>query len=369
MTTPPIPSKKRFRPAVALLIAALAVVASLVSISRDSVAQEDAGAADDDAAAEAPAADGGAAAGAAEAEEDEEDTGPPVDVTVGVYVNQIRDVNLRENNFEVDFWIWFRWAKNARREINPLESFEVVGGDIESKVSEVREDLGEWNYAACRVVAKVTRFFDIQRFPQDSHEIAIVIEDSANEDHKVRFVADRDNSRLDPGVQAPGFVIASSESALTTHSYTTNYGDITLPSNSQSRYSRFEYRVRLKRPGFGYAVKLLWALWLSGLVAFVAFFVKPTEVDPRFGLGVGALFAAMASQFVVVGSLPESSLVTTADWVGMIAILFIFLSIVQSAFSLWLCQQDREPTSQRLDRASFAVFMTLYVVLNVIAMW
>lgn len=358
-------AKRRLRPSVALPIAAVAVVVSMLSVSRSSIAQSE----EADGAAAGPTADGGVAAAPAAEAEEEEDTGPPVDVTVGVYVNQIRGVNLRENNFEVDFWIWFRWAKSARREINPLETFEVVGGDIESKVSEVREDLGEWNYAACRVVAKVTRFFDIQRFPQDSHEIAIVIEDSANEDHKVRFVADRQNSRLDPGVQAPGFVIASSEPALSTHAYTTNYGDITLPSNSQSRYSRFEYRVKLQRPGFGYAVKLLWALWLSGLVAFVAFFVKPTEVDPRFGLGVGALFAAMASQFVVSEALPESSLVTTADWVGMIAILAIFLSIVQSAFSLWLCQQDREPASQRLDRFSFIGFMVVYVVLNVVAMW
>lgn len=364
MVPPTKLSTKRHRPLVALLLGALGVVATLLLLTRSTEAQtEDAGP------PATTAGDAGAAPAAAEPEEQAEDTGPPVDVTVGVYVNQIRSVNLRENHFEVDFWIWFRWAKSARREINPLESFEVIGGDIESKASEVREDLGEWNYAACRVVAKVTRFFDVTRFPQDAHQIAIVIEDSANEDHKVRFVADRANSRLDPAVHAPGFVIESSGTALSSHAYTTNYGDITLPSNSQSRYSRFEFQVRLRRPGFGYAVKLLWALWLSGLVAFVAFFVKPTEVDPRFGLGVGALFAAMASQFIVSEALPETAIVTTADWVGMIAILFIFLSICQSAFSLWLCQQDRESASQRLDKASFVVFMAMYVVLNAIAMW
>jgi hypothetical protein len=317
----------------------------------------------------APAASGSAAASGSRdgAEARTEDSGPPTEVYVGIYLNQIRSVSLSENSFTVDFWLWFRWKKGGR-DIDPLATFEVIGGDIDKKSSEVHEDLGEWNYAACRVVATILEFFDVRSFPRDSHDISIVIEDSKNEDHKVVFVADKENTTLDPDVRVPGFVVTGTAVTVGSHSYRSNYGDISLPVGNESRYARFELRTSLSRPGFGYTVKLAWGLWLATLIALVAMFIKPTEVDPRFGLGVGAIFAAMANEYIINSVLPESNLLTNADLVGMTTITFIFISIVQSAYSLRLCQQERKELSSKLDRYSFFVLLGLYVLINVIVL-
>lgn len=46
----------------------------------------------------------------------------------------------------------------------------------------------------------------------------------------------------------------------------------------------------------------------------LAFFIKPTDVDQRFGLGVGALFAAIANTYITSSLVPEvEELSVTAD--------------------------------------------------------
>ena len=347
------------------VVPGLALAVVMLGWSERGIADPDAGVAD--AGPPAPAVPAGGATAEGEDEEAAEWVGPPVRVTVGVYVNALKEVSLHDNQFQTDFWIWFRWPKSTP-DIDPLESFEIIGGGEVAKESQVRQDLGQFHYAACRVRATITKFFDVREFPQDRHEVSIIIEDSEHEDHKILFVADRSNTRIDPDVQVPGFVITSSASSVSTHTYRSNYGDITLPSDSESKYSRFELRVKLARPGLGYSLKLLWGLWLSALIAFIPMFIKPIDVDPRFGLGVGAIFAAMANAYIISSALPDTNQVTTADEVNMLTIAFIFLSVLESTVSLNLYQNGKEATSKRLDRISFVVMLVLYAAGSVYAL-
>ncbi len=291
----------------------------------------------------------------------------PVEVTAGIYLNQVRELSLRDNQFVADFWIWFRWKKGAV--VDPLATFEIVGGDIASRTNETREDLtgGEWSYATARIVARVVQVLDISEFPQDRHRLVIAIEDGEHEAHEVTFAADSANSRLDPKVHVPGFQVANFETVIVQHAYKTNYGDVTLPSDSESTFSRFEFALNVERPGFGYTLKLVWGMWLSALVALLALFIKPVNVDPRFGLGVGAIFAAMANQYIVSSALPDSATVTSADIVGMATIVVILVGVAESVGSLWLFENERVAHSKRLDRYTIISVLCMYAAVNVYA--
>ena len=43
----------------------------------------------------------------------------PAKVVVGVYIDRIRDVSLRENRFNVSFYVWFRWTDAS---LDPLKN-------------------------------------------------------------------------------------------------------------------------------------------------------------------------------------------------------------------------------------------------------
>jgi hypothetical protein len=291
----------------------------------------------------------------------------PVEVAVGMYLNQVRELSLRDSQFVVDFWLWFRWKKGA--DVDPLATFEIVGGDIESRTNESREDLpgGDWSYATARIVARVVQILDVSDFPQDRHRLVIAIEDGEHEDYEMAFTADSANSRLDPMVHVPGFRVVNFETAIIQHAYKTNYGDVTIPSDSESTYSRCEFALNVERPGFGYTLKLVWGMWLSALVALLALFIKPINVDPRFGLPVGAIFAAMANQYIVSAALPDSATVTSADIVGMATIIVILVGGAVSVGSLWLYENDHEAHSKRLDHYTMIGVLCIYAAVNVYA--
>lgn len=57
-----------------------------------------------------------------------------------------------------------------------------------------------------------------------------------------------------------------------------------------------------QRPvGWGTAIKPLSTVILATGVAFVLSMDKPSDLDARFGMGVGALFAVAASAFIGTG--------------------------------------------------------------------
>jgi len=287
----------------------------------------------------------------------------PVDVYVGVYVNQIYDVSLKDNKFCADFYVWFRWQGE---DVSPLESFDVVNGRIDSKEGLYEDTIKGFNYATCRVNATITKFWDISDFPLDNHILTLELEDNENEDFKLRYIPDRENCGVNPQVEVPGWKFTTAWSEVKIHGYKTNYGDISLPSNNESDYSRFIYYLSVVRPGIGYFFKLFFGVFIAAVIAFLVFFIKPTDLDPRFGLGVGAIFAAVASEYVIASSLPDTNILTLADKLHILAFAYIFLSIAQSILSLKFYTTGKEKISQNLDRLSFPIFFISYSVISLI---
>jgi hypothetical protein len=99
-------------------------------------------------------------------------------------------------------------------------------------------------------------------------------------------------------------------------------------------------------------------------VALLALNIKPFDLDPRFGLGVGAVFAAMASAYVISSALPDGNQVTLADRVVMWAVGFIVASIIESIVSLRLHQCGKEAASRRLDVWMFLLMSAAYAGIN-----
>jgi hypothetical protein len=302
---------------------------------------------------------------AADAPAAAEKKGSPDEVTVGVYVNQIHEFSLHDNSFTVDFYVWFRW-KNP--ELKPYTSYSVIDGRIESQSEPQIKDLpnGE-KHAWVKVVAKITRFFDTTGYPLDNHQLAVIIEEENAEVHEVKYVADTVNSSASKDIKLSGWVFQRLDTTASERRYTSNFGDTSLPTGNASVYSRVTTAIQFTRQGSTFFFKAFFALWVCVVVAFLAFFIKPTDVDPRFGLGVGALFAAIAAQYTMVAALPDSNVITLADKLHLWGFAFILASLVQSTYSLWLFQTDREKASKLIDRVSRVVFPLGYLLANVLA--
>jgi len=307
-------------------------------------------------------------------------------VYVGVYVNAIRSVDLKANAFALDFWVWFRWKMESPATVpagtanpgagenavplppafDPLETFEIINGTVDAKESVLHDVIetpeGKFHYVSARCAATITKFFDISRFPLDAHTLALNIEDAEREELRLVYVADQENTGLSPEVKVPGWDIRGMRTRIASNRYETNYGNISLPTGNASVYSRFGFEVDLVRPGAGYFFKLFWSLFLATVIALLAFLIDPIDLDPRFGLGVGAIFAAIASAYVISSALPESNQYTLADKMNMLAVGVIFTSILQSVVSLRLWKSGQEGKSKLLDKVCFYTMLPGYAL-------
>jgi len=286
---------------------------------------------------------------------------PAQQVATGAYVSKIEGLNFRENKYALDFYVWFRWkAEGPLVDYKPLDSFELVNGKIENKSSVLEKKIGDVNYASVRVSATMSETWDLARFPFDSHTITVKLEDSTFTAKDLVFVADKSNSGLGDEIDMAGWTASNFVTDVQTKVYRTNYGDISLPTNASSEYSRFMFRVDIDRRSQGSAVKLLSTVLLATAVAFVAFLVKPSDLDARFGMGIGSLFAVTASAFISASLVPDSGEMTLADKMHMVALAFIFGTLLLSAFCLKLEVSKRREVAYRIDRVAVVLLPLLF---------
>jgi hypothetical protein len=287
----------------------------------------------------------------------------PRKIVVGVYVNHVYAVDIKQNMFTVDFYVWFRWEGD---DLKPIESFELANGRITAKTGIVKRTFGTQLYASARVVATITKFWDLRRFPLDDHTLAIEIEDSEQDTRTAVFEADSANSAISPDLQVPGWAVADTRAHATPHTYRTNYGDISLAKDRESSYSRFIYEIDVERPGYGRFVKVFFGLFVSVLISWCAFWVRPKESSPRVSLGVGATFAAAAVTVTINNSLPDTNAVTMADKLIMLTLGTIVASLAVTIVALTLLAHNKEPLQKRLDRICAIVFPVVYLAMLVV---
>lgn len=285
------------------------------------------------------------------------------EVQTGIYVLRLTNVSPRDGSFDVDFWIWFRWQGT---DVRPDQTFELANGVISSRSdTEVLNDNG-FNYATVRVQGTIYQQFDVREFPLDNHVLTIDIEDAQYDASNLVYVPDA-STALDPKVEVAGWQVGLGRPSAANHVYPTNYG-LQSSGVAESAYSRFSVPVTLERTSFAPLFKLFWISFLAVVLGLLAFKVKSDDLDARFGMGVGSIFAASANAFVISDSLPETTHITLAEQINLIAVGAIFLTVFISIWSLRLRYVERDEASVTLDNWSLVIIGVGYVLLNAVVL-
>lgn len=291
------------------------------------------------------------------------ETGEHEEVRVGIYVDRIMEISTKATSWTVDFYIWFNWQGD---DIKPGETFQIIDGEILSrtKVEEVIDK--SRHYALYRVTARITKFFNVVRYPLDNHLLTIRIEDRDMQWNELRYVPDVRGAEYSSRVKVPAYRLNEAEIINKPHAYKTSRGDPRLAADHQATYSQITYGIKIDRPDWGLYFKMFQGLFASVAIAFLAFILASSS-GQRFGLGVGAFFAAVGSSYVNLGELPGVGLVTLIDMANGLAMVTIFLTLLGSALSSRIANSESQlGIAQSFDRVSLALFVTGFVSVNVI---
>ncbi|MGH7795238.1 MAG: hypothetical protein ACREQ2_10110 [Candidatus Binatia bacterium] len=286
----------------------------------------------------------------------------PVEVRVGVYVTHIGEFSLKEDSWVANFDIWFRWTGKA---VSPGETFWLVNGEVQSREKREAYVVAGEHYERYHVKARIGNYFDPTRFPFADEPLTLEIEDAIHSAETLRFVADTQDSGVSATAVLRELKIAQSLLTVKAQDYGSRFGDPRRSESTRRVHSRVVFAILLNHPGGMFHLKMFHALFVAVAIAVLAFFIKPTHVDPRFGLPVGAAFTAVANIIATGALLPRADGLVLADMVNSVGFVTIFLTLVQSAISLYFFDTlGKEKLSRFFDHVSFVVFFVGYVVVN-----
>jgi hypothetical protein len=248
-------------------------------------------------------------------------TSSPQVIDVGIYLNNIPSISLKEKKFQVDFVIWFRWTGD---EINPVETFSIFNGHIDAKDGVITKKIGDTRYASAHVEATIFRNFDVAHYPLDNQALKIQIEDSKADGRVVTYKPDKDNTNISSKITVPGWAVGQFDSYGSVTSYKTNYGDVSLAKNTETRIPRYTFAIDLKRSGHGYFLKYFSMLFLAAALTLAGFAVSSDLIDTRFFLSTSAIFMAAITGGSLSTSLPETDEFGMGDQLYHMTMGFIF---------------------------------------------
>lgn len=282
----------------------------------------------------------------------------PTEVKVGLYMVDIYDLSIKDESFIADFYLWMTWQGN----FNP-ENFEFMNGELQSKEHPDIKKKDGLNYICWRCRGKFRAPLDFRNYPRDYQTLKIEIEDAFHDTKELVYSFEK-NAKLEPyPVSIGGFRMDGPQRYnVVKHEYKTNYGNPFRASGENTTYSRMHIEIPIIHVASNLTfLKLFLPVFLSVLIALLTFLIEPIDLDPRFGVGVAAIFGAVSSMLVANSSIPETPYFSLSDKIHLTSLFFIFISIFVSCIVLKVYKAKGKKIAGRVDLFSGSALLMLYL--------
>ncbi|HVX25292.1 MAG TPA: hypothetical protein VHB70_03040 [Parafilimonas sp.] len=286
----------------------------------------------------------------------------PDTVTTGIYITSIHDINFKDQEYTLDFWLWLKYKNPDFDFVNNLEipmaksvdkSFTTIDTTVDGRV-----------YILMKLQCVMKDSWKITNFPFDKQYLRLSIENSQYDVKSLVFKPDTLGKHYDPRFTLNGWAIDSFHMMAGVKLYETAFGDPDY-SKPHSDYSNFRIRLSIHRNAMGLFWKLFIGMYIAALIAYVCFYIHADSIDSRFSLSVGALFAVIGNKYIVDASLPETVTFTLVDTLHGITLLFILCVVAANAWSLALTKKGDLKRANRFDIITAQVLLALYIILNI----
>lgn len=280
-------------------------------------------------------------------------TAAPQEVLVGIYLQNVNDIDMKASLFTLDFYVWFRW----KGDIDPSTSFEFTNvvekwGMTRDAIYPQPVDLPDGaKYQCFHVQGKFNRKFDLRAYPLDDQELPIEVEDSRHLVGELVYVADTANCGFSGAIAIPGWEVAQGSGKAGVLTYPTTFGRPQAPGREE-RYARFTYALSIYRPWGPYLVRMLLPLLVILLSSFVPLYLSPGYADARIGISITSLLSTVALHLTVSSDLPHVGYIRLIDKVYNLSYVIIFATLVETVVAIRMRDAGQEERARGLDRVT-----------------
>lgn len=286
----------------------------------------------------------------------------PDTVSIGAYIISIHDIDFHNTEYTTRFWLWVLYKDNQKFDFpsqvdipnaKDIARPEVISDTIDNKI---------WQLMKMKCVMKEN--WKVTDFPFDKQELIVHVENSIYDRNNLVFVPDILGSTYDRELTLDGWRITDFRVTTDLNEYTTVFGD---PSSDMlhSEYASFNIVIDIERDAWGLFMKIFIGMYIAFMISVLSFITQPSELEPRFGLPVGGLFAAVGNKYIIDSLLPESSTFTLVDSLHATTFLAIFATLSVSAISLYYHDKGKLTASQKISYWGSRVVILSFVAINV----
>lgn len=285
----------------------------------------------------------------------------PDTVHVGIYITSIHDIDFKEKEYTVSFWLWLKYKNRA---FDFFQNLEVPQAKTVTKSFVTADSSDDRVYMQLKLQCVMKDSWRIGNFPFDKQRLRLSIENSQYDSRYLVFVPDTAGKHFDPRFTLSGWTIDSCLVSTGIKEYETAFGDDQLP-RPHTEYSAFRVRLLIARDASGLFWKMFLGMYIAFLIAYMCFYIHADSIDSRFGLSVGSLFAVIGNKYIIDSSLPDSTSFTMVDTLHGITLFFILTVVTATAYSLKLVKNNKHKEADRFDMIIAQVLLLAYIGLNI----
>ena len=293
-----------------------------------------------------------------------QDVGPDT-VKTGIYVTSIHDIDFRHKEYTITFWLWLKY-KN--KDFDFVQNLEIPNAKTVSKSFSTIDSSNGMVYLLMKLQCIMKDSWKTENFPFDSQKLRLSVENSQYDSRSLIFIPDTLGSHYDKMFTLRGWEIDSFLINVKNKAYETTFGDESIKT-PHTEYSAFRVNIGITRDAMGLFWKMFLGMYVSFLIAYVCFYIHADNIDSRFGLSVGSLFAVIGNKYIIDSALPETTTFTLVDTLHALTLFFIFTVILATALSIRLAKKRGMVKANRFDMITAQVLLVLYVGLNVYFIW
>lgn len=306
----------------------------------------------------------------------------PTLVHIGLYVDEISEVNEASNSFKLQgfldlIWCDPRLAFDTTETGTPVEIFleedahqkldqvwwpnlEFVNQneavDIENLTILVHPD-GTLEYRS-KFSGNLASDFNLHAFPFDEQNLLVEVESFEWASDTMVFL------------EQNGIVGFSDEFHIPEW-YVTDIREH-IESNKEPRdhneFSEFVATIHVKRDPGVYTTKVMIPLGVIILISMIIFWMDPDVFEERLGASMTGLLTAVAYQFIASQNLPRHVYNTYLDSFVFLSFLVIVFGIGESALVRTLIKNGKDEQAHQMDRTA-RWFMPLLYVAMIVALY
>ncbi len=282
-------------------------------------------------------------------------------IDVGIYLNKVVALDLKQNTYWMDFYVWFRW----KGKLNPTETFELMnthekwGGTQVAESEGARKLKDGWNYQEFHIEQQFYSPFRFNGYPLDEQVLRISIEDKSHIAKVLNYRPDTKNSDINPEIFIPGWNINKHELITDQHTYNTNFGQ---PDKHPETYSRLNFEIRMTRsPWTLHLFKLFLPIVIILIMVFVIFFIPISFFDSRVEIAITGLLSMIALQMVLNDALPPVGYLTLTDKIYYFSYFVVMCALIETVWVYFSFKRD-EYRARLIDSISAGFMLTLIPV-------